>query len=582
MHMNRSKAWNVVGIGLIVLAGAAAWSNSLHGPFHYDDIASIVENPGIRTLNPARVLASNNRFRFAGFYSFALNYRLNGLDGLYGWHAVNIGVHLLCAILLGTLAGTFGGNDALETGVMTGVLFAVHPLCSEPVNYIQARHVLWYSVAALWGVLSARAWHEGKTPGRRIRGAIGMAGAVLLGAAAKEVGLFYVPAGIALYFSVFGLRGRGTGALRLCTAAGAASLAYVAWRNGYFEMIVGRHIHPVTGETGFTVRVLTAAKVFWGYLRLAIPDASRLSVDHQIALVDPREWTGMAAGAASFAGIGLLAAVGLWMRRRSPCAAFMLLWIVMGHLPYLPAAGTGELMVEYKAYLSLMGLAGLTAWALERAGRSAGAAFGIGWGRATAWGACGLLVLYCVGEARERNRVWASELVLWEDAVAKSPGNPRALAGRANALCADGDYDRAIEDCTRAIELNPNYPWPWYNRGVARMRRGAYGAAIGDFRRVLELLPGNSDAMTNLGTAYKEAGMPRRAVEEFTRLIEAAPASADAWNNRGAAYAEAGDYERALSDFNKALSLDPDSPTARYNRTLLSRDDAASNNLNGN
>ena len=50
---NRGALWGA--IVLIVLAVLAAYRNSFSGPFIFDDIASIVDNPTIRRLWPVSV-----------------------------------------------------------------------------------------------------------------------------------------------------------------------------------------------------------------------------------------------------------------------------------------------------------------------------------------------------------------------------------------------------------------------------------------------------------------------------------------------------------------------------------------------
>src|SRR6266851_9204941 len=88
----------------IVIAVCLAYSNSPSGPFVFDDTLSIVENPQIRqwwrlgsVLFPARELPVAGRPLVNA--SFAINYAMGGL-GTSGYHAVNVGFHLLCALLI--------------------------------------------------------------------------------------------------------------------------------------------------------------------------------------------------------------------------------------------------------------------------------------------------------------------------------------------------------------------------------------------------------------------------------------------------------------------------------------------------
>ena len=50
-----------------------------------------------------------------------------------------------------------------------------------------------------------------------------------------------------------------------------------------------------------------------------------------------------------------------------------------------------------------------------------------------------------------------------------------------------GEYDRAIENYTQAIELNPNYAQAHNNRGAAHSEKGDWGHAIGDYTKAIDL-----------------------------------------------------------------------------------------------
>ena len=89
----------------ISVLALVAYSNSLEGSFHYDDQHTIVENRSIQTTDVSKIWKGNNRFRFLGYLSFALNYHFSGLEHMAGWHWVNIWLHILCAVLCYTGLG---------------------------------------------------------------------------------------------------------------------------------------------------------------------------------------------------------------------------------------------------------------------------------------------------------------------------------------------------------------------------------------------------------------------------------------------------------------------------------------------
>src|SRR5262249_51804968 len=91
-------------VSSLIVAGLAAYSNSLAAPFVFDDHGSIVENAYIRQLWPlGNALSAPVQSAVAGrpvvSLSLAINYALTGLSpaGFRGW---NLAVHLLTALLL--------------------------------------------------------------------------------------------------------------------------------------------------------------------------------------------------------------------------------------------------------------------------------------------------------------------------------------------------------------------------------------------------------------------------------------------------------------------------------------------------
>jgi len=62
-----------------------------------------------------------------------------------------------------------------------------------------------------------------------------------------------------------------------------------------------------------------------------------------------------------------------------------------------------------------------------------------------------------------------------------------AYYNRAYAYNEKGEYDLAIADCNRAIELDPNLAVAYYNRGLAYKEQGKKAEAIADFEKFITL-----------------------------------------------------------------------------------------------
>jgi tetratricopeptide (TPR) repeat protein len=102
-----------------------------------------------------------------------------------------------------------------------------------------------------------------------------------------------------------------------------------------------------------------------------------------------------------------------------------------------------------------------------------------------------------------------------------------AYASRGQEWYVKHDYDKAIADFDRAIDLNP--------KGLAEYGTGA----------IL--------AYGNRGNAYNEKGDAKRAIENYTRAIAIDPKYTASYTSRGLQYEKLGDLEKARADFNAAL-----------------------------
>lgn len=100
---------------------------------------------------------------------------------------------------------------------------------------------------------------------------------------------------------------------------------------------------------------------------------------------------------------------------------------------------------------------------------------------------------------------------------------------RGNANFVMGEYETAITDYNKAIELNSKEPDIYFSRALAYFNRQSYTSAIADFDKVIELDP-------------KEAM---------------------AYFKRGNALERMGSFEKALADYQKAVELDPDNEPAK-------------------
>lgn len=136
-----------------------------------------------------------------------------------------------------------------------------------------------------------------------------------------------------------------------------------------------------------------------------------------------------------------------------------------------------------------------------------------------------------------------------------------------------GNFDAALIDYEKAIQLNPEHAAGSYNdRGNIYNARGKHEAALIDYGKAINLDPELSIAYNNRGNTYKIIGDHKSALADYTEAIKHDPQYAIAYNNRGNLYRSRGEYEAALIDYEEAIKLNPKYSSPHLNLALLKMD----------
>ncbi len=117
------------------------------------------------------------------------------------------------------------------------------------------------------------------------------------------------------------------------------------------------------------------------------------------------------------------------------------------------------------------------------------------------------------------------------------------------------DYDGALTDFNKAIQLNPNYPEAFKNRAYMKMVKLDFDSALTDFNKAIELHPAYAEAFYGRGHANLAKGDSERAIADYTKAIEIKPDYADAFTFRGFAKSSKGDYDGAIADLTEAIRI---------------------------
>ena len=187
----------MVKAGLLIALLAVSALPFLPGrraPFFYDDYNTIVMNPAIKTGNYSDYFTKlesfasdrSRMFRPLVVGSLAWNWSTFG-DQTAGWHATNLGAHLICVVLVFLLIETLSGSMALA--FLAALFFGIHPSRVEPAIYISARSEVFASLFYLLAFyLFLKAMKSGKEARSILLGVFSLAG-FWLGLLSKDIAI---------------------------------------------------------------------------------------------------------------------------------------------------------------------------------------------------------------------------------------------------------------------------------------------------------------------------------------------------------------------------------------------------------
>ena len=534
---------NKLHAAILVVGVLLVYGNSLEGSFHYDDFHSITWNPHIRDLRniPAffaqpqlfSVDPEKGMYRPVLLTTYALNYAVGEYE-VGGYHLVNLLLHLVCVLLVWIIGSRVGCGE--RGALLAGLLFAVHPLASEPVNYISSRSE---SLAACFFLGGFVLFIAGSR--RQFGGALLCFAAGLL---TKSVVIALLPL-LALYeWQVSGKPFRMSRHLPLW-GIGAAYLAIIVGNR-----FLGNSL--AAAPRGWGEQLWTQCKGLIYYFKLLSMPVG-LNVEHQFfTSANPFQ-------APVLSSIFLLLSLAFFGSRLISRRSFF--WLVWAVVTLMPATlvPLNVLVNEHRLYLPLAGLALLVGqnWKrLEETVRVPQVML--------------VLVLALGVLAFQRNRIWGDELSLWKDAAVRSPEMPRVHVHLGNALRERGERVEARDEYQAALRLEPEHRAARTNLGNLFYEAGGreperageyWKKAAREYEQVLAVDPEYQEALNNLGSVYMMLGKLGDAERIYRRTVKRHPNFVDAHFNLGLVIARQERYGEAIGHFQRALELSADAET---------------------
>jgi tetratricopeptide (TPR) repeat protein len=557
----------ILAVAGLILAALAVYANSFAGPFIFDDLDSIPQNPTIRHFTAALSPPGTGvtvTSRPVLNLSFALNYAISG-DRVWSYHAVNLLIHALAGLALfgvvrRTITGLAGdrgqaaaaargsGGDATLTAFFVALLWLVHPLQTESVTYMVQRAE---SLMGLFYLLTLYCFirgAQGQEGGFRSRGWFALAFAsCLLGMGTKEV-MVSAPVIVLLYDRTF-LAGSFRAAWRR-RAWVHLSLA-ATWL-----LLAGLVLHGANrgGSAGFGV-----ALGFWAYFATqfqAVAHYLWLSIwPHPLILDYGAQLATSAWDVAPYAAVvAALVAATAYALVRKPALGFLGAWFFAILAPTSLVAVVRQTLAEHRMYLALAPVLVVLVLSLQK------------WlGRRTWWIYAAAAALGFAGLTLARNTDYRSDEAILSDTVAKRPGNAAAQNNLGNVLARSNRAEAALTHYEEALRLKPDYADVYFDAGKALEQLGRRPEAVADYEQALRFRPNFADAQDALGVVLGLSGRLSEGIEHLEQAVRIDPAQPGSRRNLGDALRMAGRLPEALAQYEEAVRLAPDSAQSHCN-----------------
>jgi len=150
---------------------------------------------------------------------------------------------------------------------------------------------------------------------------------------------------------------------------------------------------------------------------------------------------------------------------------------------------------------------------------------------------------------------------------AYAASNEDVLLKRANELYKEGDIEEAITNYEKIIELNPtNYEVLCFLCvGYDKTKQST--KALETCSRAINIIPDRPEAYLNLGMVYRNLGQRESEISNFEKAIKHSKSPeiyTKAYANLGFTFVSLGQYNNAQMNFKKAIEYDPKNYEAHY------------------
>lgn len=497
-----------------------------------DDHTATLYNPAVTEFEPF------TRFNL-GMYApltwlgHAIAYAV-GKENPLPYHLLSLLVHVFNVWLAGRLALRL--TQSQQTAFWITLLFAIHPVQVESVAWIAGFSTPLYALFYLLGCLAYLKHTEGG-PDQRQQYGLAL-GAFVLACLSKSAAVT-LPLVLPLLDWWAGRspfdRRRMLGYAPFFALALVFGVLTIHARNISGMDIAGENGHSLLDRF---LMVCYAPVLYWYKILLPF----KLNIYYSFDKINGRfpwpYWVAPVVLAGAF--------FAAWRYRRSARYVWFGLLFYMANLSVmLPfrSLGTFELCADHYNYVAIIGIAMMLVLGVKALAERYPGAAGLFRGVSGLWIA--MLIVLCVMQIR----TWKTSISVVTHAIDNGSHHDGLLyEGRANAYAQKKELKKALQDYTKAIEINPER-WDSYKyRGSLFGVLKQYDRSAADLSKYLEKYPDDPEQLYNLGLTLFNLNHQAEGIKALDRCLEINPDFARAYRARGNAYLSMGDSARAQID----------------------------------
>jgi Flp pilus assembly protein TadD len=245
---------------------------------------------------------------------------------------------------------------------------------------------------------------------------------------------------------------------------------------------------------------------------------------------------------------------------KQPYVIFGWLWFLGTLVPVIGLVQVGmQAMSDRYTYIPLTGLFIMVTWGMTEAARK--------------WRfpipalvmAAGILLLVSGGLTWKQAEYWKNSEILFRRAIDVTEENFIAHYNLANVLARQNDPNEAIFHYRQTLRIKPGFSDAHINLGNTFSLQGNDGDAVRHYRAALKLQPENVRLHVNLAIVLDKTGQPGEALDHYLEAIRLNPDDADIRYRAGNTLFQTGKAKDAEVQYREAIRIAPDFAEAHYN-----------------